>query len=173
MEFISEGEVGARPGPPESTAKPSFDDFYARTRVATVRLAWFMVASRTEAEELTQDAYIELFQQWHTVENPAAFLRTLVVRRCTRARYRRNNERRKLEAAYRRDDPYKLSGSEPEIDGTLAAVRRLKPSHRAVIVLRFYTDMSHAQMAHALNCSEVAVRTRLHRALADLRKNLA
>jgi RNA polymerase sigma factor (sigma-70 family) len=150
----------------------SFNEVYSKTRVAMVRLASLLVASRAEAEELTQDAYIDLFRQWDEVLNPAGFLRTLIVRRCTRSRRRRVTERNKLEVVGRRDDPFTVISGEPEVDETVAAVRRLTPERRAVVVLRFYEDMSHSQIAAALDCSAATVRTRLHRALAELRREL-
>lgn len=150
----------------------SFHDLYSDTRVAMVRLASLLVASRAEAEELTQDAYLDLYRQWDEVVNPVGFLRTLVVRRCTRSRRRRVTERHKLEVVGRRDDPFVALSGEPEVDETVAAVRRLTVERRAVVVLRFYEDMSHSQIAEALDCSVATVRTRLHRALAQLRKEL-
>ena len=171
MEFIADGDPDPLPAVPRN---PSFDELYASTRPSMVRLASFLVASRAEGEEIAQDAYIELYRQWDTVENPPAFLRTLVVRLGTRSRARRSNERRKLEiVGGRRDDPYVVEGWNPESDAMFEAVCRLKPDRRAVIVLRFYTDMTHAQIAAALGCPVVTARTRLHRALADLRKELA
>lgn len=170
--FISGTTAGSLLGA-QGRAGDAFAELYAGTRLSMVRLASFLVASRAEGEELTQDAYLELYRLWDSVEKPEAFLRMLVVRRCTRSRERRATERRKLELVHRRDDPYSVMPDEPEFDATLSAVRRLKPPWRTVIVLRFYGDMSHEQIAEALNCSEVTVRTRLHRALAELRKELS
>ena len=168
---MSQAKADALSGAPADVGR-SFHEVYSDTRVAMVRLASLLVASRAEAEELTQDAYIDLYRQWDEVVNPAGFLRTLVVRRCTRSRRRRVTERHKLEFVGRRDDPYGGLSGEPEVDETVAAVRRLPPERRAVVVLRFYGDMSHAQIAEVLECSVGSVRTRLHRALAELRKEL-
>lgn len=168
---MSQEKADAMSGAP-TDVDVSFNELYSNTRVAMVRLASLLVASRAEAEELTQDAYIDLLRQWDEVLNPPGFLRTLIVRRCTRSRRRQDTERHKLEVVGRRDDPYALASGEPELDETVAAVRRLTPERRAVVVLRFYGDMSHSQIAAALDCSVATVRTRLHRALADLRKEL-
>jgi RNA polymerase sigma factor (sigma-70 family) len=168
---MSQAKADTLSGPP-ADVDVSFNELYSNTRVAMVRLASLLVASRAEAEELTQDAYIDLFRQWDEVLNPAGFLRTLIVRRCTRSRRRRDTERHKLEVVGRRDDPFTVVSGEPELDETVAAVRRLTPERRAVVVLRFYEDMSHSQIAAALDCSEATVRTRLHRALAELRREL-
>jgi DNA-directed RNA polymerase specialized sigma24 family protein len=55
------------------------------------------------------------------------------------------------------------------LDGNgLNAIGRLKPERRAVVVMRFHLDMSHAQRADRINCSVGTAGTRRHRALADL-----
>ena len=171
MASIFEEQAGPVSRPPD-VVYASFDELYAGTQAAMVKLASFLVASRAEGEELTQDAFTELYRQWDTVENPGAFLRMLVVRRCSRARERRANERRVLAIVGPVDDPY-VGVEAGAVDDTLGAVRRLKPERRAVVVLRFYADLSHAQIAEALDCSVVTVRTRLHRALADLRVEMS
>jgi RNA polymerase sigma factor (sigma-70 family) len=60
----------------------------------------------------------------------------------------------------------------PDIDETWDALTRLSPDRRVVLVLRFYEDLTHAQIAELLECPEATVRTRLHRGLADLRKEI-
>ena len=149
----------------------SFEELYATTLAPMVRLASFLVASRAEGEELTQDAYADLFRQWDTVINPPALLRTLVVRRCRRSVQRRINERRKLELLGRRGGPDRTGSGELDVD-LVSAIGRLNPERRAVVILRFYLDMSHGQIADALDCSVGTARSRLHRALADLKRIL-
>ena len=153
---------------PEGT-RSSFEELYSSTRPTMVRLASFLVASRAEGEELMHDAYADLLCQWDTAVNPPALLRTLVVRRCKRSLQRRINERHRLDVIGRRDGPARTWADEPDVDA-VAAIARLNPERRAVVVLRFYLDMSHAQIAEVLNCSVGTARTRLHRALAELRR---
>jgi RNA polymerase sigma factor (sigma-70 family) len=52
------------------------------------------------------------------------------------------------------------------------AVERLPPTRRAVVVLRYWADLPHAEIADILGCPVATVRSRLHRALADLRKEV-
>jgi RNA polymerase sigma factor (sigma-70 family) len=59
--------------------------------------------------------------------------------------------------------------STPEARLLLDAVRRLSPRRRAVVVLRYYEDMTEAQIADRLGIKEGTVRATLHQALAQLR----
>ena len=59
-----------------------------------------------------------------------------------------------------------------EIDETWAVLDRLDPERRAVLVLRFYADLSYAAIGEALGIETATARTRCHRGLADLREEL-
>ena len=166
-------DLGHRP--PSVMEEPQkgspFEVLYLSTRPSMVRFASFLVDSRAEAEELVQDAYVDLFRQWDTAVDPPALLRTLVVRRCRRSLRRRIDERRKLELVGRRDGSGRSGSGARDVDA-VSAIRRLRSDRRAVVVMRFYLDMSHARIADALDCSVGTARTRLHRALADLRRSM-
>ena len=60
----------------------------------------------------------------------------------------------------------------PELDETWVALAHLRPERRIVVALRFYEDLSHREIADLLGCPVATVRTRLHRGLADLRKEI-
>jgi RNA polymerase sigma factor (sigma-70 family) len=60
----------------------------------------------------------------------------------------------------------------PEVDETWAALGRLSPDARTVLVLRFYEQLRHREIAALLGCPAATVRSRTRRALADLRKEL-
>jgi RNA polymerase sigma factor (sigma-70 family) len=59
---------------------------------------------------------------------------------------------------------------DPSIDTMWDAIRRLRPERRAVVVLRYWADLPHGEIAEILGCPVSTVRSRLHRALSDLRK---
>jgi RNA polymerase sigma factor (sigma-70 family) len=157
-------QVNGTGGPGSS----SFDSVYSRERPALTRLAYLLVRSIPVAEELAQEAFVRLYERFDTVENPAGFLRTTVVRLGLRWMERHDMERRRLAVA---GAALQLDG-EPEVDETWDALGRLRPERRAVLVLRFYEDMSHEQVAQVLRCSAGTVRSRTRRALADLRKEI-
>jgi RNA polymerase sigma factor (sigma-70 family) len=148
----------------------SFDSVYSRERLALTRLAYLLVRSMPVAEELAQEAFVRLYERFDRVDNPAGFLRTAVVRLGLRWLDRHDMERQRLALAGARVD--RPPDGEPEVDETWDALGRLRPERRAVLVLRFYEDMSHEQVAEVLRCSAGTVRSRTRRALADLRKEM-
>jgi len=153
----------------DHTAVPaSFDAIYADQRLAITRLSFLLVRSMPVAEELAQEAFVRLYQRFDEVENPPGFLRTVVVRLSLRWLDRHDMERRRLAVA----GAGLQHVGEPHLDETWEALGRLRPERRAVLVLRFYEDLTHEQAAELLGCSAGTVRSRTRRALADLRKEL-
>ena len=145
-----------------------FDLVYKRERLAITRLAFLIVRSTPVAEELAQEAFLQLHQHFDAVENPPAFLRTVVVRLAVHTMRRNHMERQRMtivSADHR-------AATNPEVDETWEALGRLRPDRRAVLALRFYEDLSHERIAELLTCSPGTVRSRTRRALADLRKEL-
>ncbi len=97
-------------------------------------------------------------------------MRVALVRLCSTARSRRDMEHDRIGQLDRLPEPPDVGI--PDIDETWDALTRLSPDRRVVLVLRFYEDLTHAQIAELLECPEATVRTRLHRGLADLRKEI-
>jgi len=60
----------------------SFEALYADEAKAMSRLAYLMVGSPEQAQELVHDAFARLYERWDTVDNPGAYLRTTVVNGC-------------------------------------------------------------------------------------------
>lgn len=147
--------------------RPTFDAFYLDSNARMVRLAWLLVGSRAVAEEVVHDAYLAVHRRWRRIDNPGAYLRRAVVNGALRSRRRRMHEDRLL-ATVGEPPPT----GDPAVDTMWDAVQRLRPERRAVVVLRYWSDLSHREIAEILGCPVVTVRTRLHRALADLRKEL-
>lgn len=147
--------------------RSGFDAVYASERARVVRTAYLVVGSYAVAEELAQEAFVRLHSQFASVVNPGGFLRTAVVRLAIS--WRRRDAREQLHLATA-DDPGPTG--EVVIDETWDALDALTPERRAALVLRFYEDLSHEEIAAAMGCRVATARTRVHRALADLRKEL-
>jgi len=136
---------------------------YTDHSVSLTRLAHVIVGSNAVAQEVVQEAFIRLSRA-RDVQTPAAYLRTIVVN-LARTEVRRAG----------RPGPHSgppLHFEEPAIDETWAAVQRLPERYRTALALRFYADMSEAQMAEHLGCRPGTVKSLVHRGLDLLRKEL-
>lgn len=138
-------------------------DLYEGMREGLFRFAYLLVGTRADAEDLVQAAFASLAERWHEVSNPHSYLRAVVVNRAAdlhRRAFRRAPARPHVVVA------------EPDVDEMWDAVQRLSATQRAVVVLRFYEDLSLAQIAGLLRRPTATVRSDLHRALKKLRKGL-
>lgn len=127
-----------------------------------VRLAYLMVGSEAVAEEIVQDAFVKVLERWPRLLEPGAYLRRCVVNSCLRHKTRRARALR-LTPVPRLDVGF-------EADHTIDALQRLSPERRAVVVLRFYADLTQEDIAQTLQIPVGTVKSTLHRALAELRE---
>ncbi len=149
-----------------AAGRDSIDDVYRACSDRLTRLAYLMTGSVTVAEELAHEAFLRLHERWDTVDEPAAYVRTVLMHLCLRWRRR---------AATRPDETRRaadLVAPAPEVDDTWRLIERLPRDQRAVLVLRYYEDLSTADIAAIVGCSPTTVRTRTHRALVRLRKDM-
>ncbi|MEI6495542.1 MAG: sigma-70 family RNA polymerase sigma factor [Actinomycetota bacterium] len=144
----------------------TLEDVYRRERAHLVRLARMMVGSTVIAEEIVHDAFVRLEAAWERVDVPGAYVRTIVVNLCRTWLRRDHRATGALPAAER-------PVLEPELDETWSVVQRLPEKYRVVLALRFYEDMAEVDIAEVLGCRAGTVRSRVHRGLDLLRKELS
>jgi RNA polymerase sigma-70 factor (sigma-E family) len=143
-----------------------FADFYAEAFDRSARLAFLLTGDLSVAEDIAQEALTRMQPRFATLEHPAAYLRAVVVNLASRARVRRDREsqlRRKLGSPA--SEVLRARELMDVIDG-------LPRRQRTVVVLRYYADMSEADIAAALGCRAGTVKSLASRALATLRKEL-
>lgn len=131
-----------------------------------VVLARLMIGGMAQAEEIVQDAFVQLYRNWTSIEYPLTYLRIAVVNGCRAYGRRRAVERR-----------HPVPDQEPVVlDTTAIAVRDalqvLTPRQRAAIVLRYYDDLSEREIADALGCQPGTVKSLLSRSMAKLKGSL-
>ena len=144
-----------------------FDEFY-RSHLGRARsLAHLISGSRAMGQEIAEEAMLAVHEAWPRLDEPAAYLRTVVVNRSRSVQRRLIRERLHLGRAAR--EP--VAGI-PELDETWAEVRRLPAAQRTVIVLRYYEDLSLAEIAAVLDQPLGTVKSTLHRATARLKERL-
>jgi RNA polymerase sigma-70 factor (sigma-E family) len=146
--------------------RATFDDFYAAEWLATVRLAALLTQSRAAAEDLAQDGFGRVMARWDQLDNPAAYLRVAVVNECRKWHRHRRVERAKLPLLAPVDVALDLDA------GLADAVAALPYRQRAVLVLRYYADLSEAEIAAALECRPGTVKSLASRALARLHEEI-
>jgi RNA polymerase sigma-70 factor (sigma-E family) len=150
-----------------------FDTFMRGRWPAMVRLAYALTGDAGHAEDLAQAAFARAYASWGRVKragDPDAYVRRIVI-----------NEHRSLFRKHRvteelRGDLTDTAGQQrgpEEQQALLDALRTLGPRQRAVVVLRYWLDLSEAETAAALNCSVGTVKSQASRALATLRKSAA
>jgi len=147
------------------------DDLYRREYRSVVALAYGLSGSRSAAEELAQEAFLEAHRAWDRIgayDDPGAWVRRVVANRSV-SRVRRSvaEVRALTRIAGRRELPAEL----PENDAEFwRAVRRLPDRQAQVIALHYLEDRSIADIADVLGISPDTVKVHLHRgrkALAD------
>ena len=149
-----------------------FRDFMRGRWSAMVRLAYTLTGDQGHAEDIAQAAFAKVYASWGRVRragDPEAYVRTIVIHENSK-RFRKQRVREDLRA----NVPEQVSGSYDGLADREAlrdALDVLGPRQRAVIVLRFWLDMSEAATARALNCSVGTVKSQTSRALAILRKH--
>ncbi len=138
-----------------------------------VRLAAFLTGDRDSAEELVQDAYVKVHGRWLGIREPEraeAYLRRTVVNLArSHIRHRRVVEREPAPLPRAADSAETGALSRLQADSLMAALGRLAPRQREALILRYYTDLSEAQTAHAMDISTGAVKSHTSRGLAALR----
>ena len=141
----------------------AFDELYEREYGAMLRLAVLLVDSREQAEEAVHDAFARVYGRWAKLDRPGAYLRTCVVNRCRDVQRRRRFERGRRSG---KGEP----SSELGADELLDALALLPPKRRAALVLRYYEDLSEADIAEALGVRPGTVKSLLSRGLDELRE---
>ena len=137
---------------------------YEERRLDLVRLAYLMTGNAAVAEEIVQDAFVNTQRHWDGVRNPYPYVRTAVTNGCRG--WGRHQQ------IVRLNTPTSVEPTLDEPDELWDALGRLEPRRRAAVVLRFYEDLPHAEIARILDCRPTTVRTTLHRALRDLRREI-
>lgn len=136
---------------------------YTEQRVPMTRLAHAITGSNAIAQEVVQDAFVRMSGA-RNVREPGAYLRTVVVN-LSRTALRRGTRTVAL--------PHEpLALEPPELDELWHQVQRLPEKYRTALALRFYADMSEAQMAEAMGVRPGTVKSLVSRGLDLLRKEL-
>jgi len=141
---------------------------YSRLYAPLARLAYLLVDTRELAEEAVQEAFAKAYPRWRRIEQPEAYLRTSVVNACRKVQRRRELVRRTPLATVA-DAP----AAGDLADHVADVVRALPPTMREAVVLRYYLQLTDAEIARTLDIAVGTVKSTLNRARHQLRRQLS
>jgi RNA polymerase sigma-70 factor (sigma-E family) len=141
-----------------------------------VRLAALLLDDVGASEEVVQDAFVRMHLGWGRLADPErapAYLRSAVLNGARSQMRHRQVQARHLQAVPP-PGPSAEAGAlaVDEHDRVVAALRCLPARQREAVVLRYYLDLSEAEMAAAMGISAGSVKTHVHRGLAALHETL-
>lgn len=154
--------------------RESFDDFVATRSTRLVRTAYLLTHDRALAEDLVQTSLAKAWFAWGRIEGqPDAYVRRVMVNTYSSWWRRRwNGEEATADLPERGAGEGRRPGEDVRVDDRTdlwRALARLPKRQRAVVVLRFYEDLSEAETADIMQCSVGTVKSQASRALAKLR----
>ena len=149
----------------------AFGELYRAQYGSLVRLAFVTTGSLPAAEDLVQEVFAAFYRRRDEVGAPVPYLRRAVISRGTSWLRRRMLERRRQHEAA----TWLAHGENPlgpDATAVRTAMTRLRPRQRAAVFLRYYLDLSEADIADALECRPGTVKSLLSRALAAMKEHL-
>jgi DNA-directed RNA polymerase specialized sigma24 family protein len=132
----------------KAEASAEFDWWFRASYSSIARTVFLVTGDHGHAEEITQDAFVQLLQHWSSVrsyERPDAWVRRVAIRMAVKQskRARMGLVRERLVEVRDRPDP------DPDPD-VARSVGKLSPMQRAVVVLFYWEDLPVFDIAHAL-----------------------
>ena len=149
-----------------------FEEHYA----SLVRMARLLVDDRETAEDVVMDAFTSLYRRWTAVRDQAEAHR--YVRSCVLNGARSQLRRRRLRRRHESGSPHQeatrdgIETNEADRSTVTQLLRTLPYRQRQVLVLRYFVDMTEAQIAYELGVSPGSVKTHASRGLAALARAL-
>jgi RNA polymerase sigma-70 factor (sigma-E family) len=155
---------------------PSFDDFVATRSRALWRSAWLLTGDAQKAEDLLQTALVKVWRRWPKVAKDGsveAYARRALVTTYTDWWRRKWTGEVPTEVLPELDREGDAATEGLDLAATrhdlVEALARLSRGQRAVVVLRYFEDLTEAETASALGCSVGTVKSQHSRAMTALR----
>jgi RNA polymerase sigma-70 factor (sigma-E family) len=146
-----------------------FEEFVAASSPRLLRTAFLLTRDEGHAEDLLQTALARAWRAWRRVSgDPEPYVRRIIVN--THATWWRRRWRGEEPTERLPDRPAESAlDAVGDREWLWQALGRLPRKQRAVVVLRFYEDLTEAQTAELMGCSVGTVKSQASRALAKLR----
>ena len=165
----------------------AFDLLVARYQGRAYRLAWSILRDAEDARDVSQETFVRVYEMAGRFRGESRFstwFYRILVNRCLDHRRRRRWWRQLVDTSDGEGRPLLDRQPAPAHDPVADvdreqvtrrlwdAVEGLSPQQRAAVLLQVQEELSTAEIAAVLECSEVTVRVHLHRAVAALRKTI-
>lgn len=158
----------------QSPKELGFEAFVVARGASLLRTAWLLTGDRQKAEDLVQTALAKSWPHWDSIGKEGAGSHSAYVHRVMVTTYaawwrrRWNAEQPFAEVP----EPARVTEDLTDLRrDLLAALAQLPRGQRAVVVLRYFDDLTEAQTAQVLDCSIGTVKSQAARALAVLRRS--
>ena len=165
--------VTLEPVAKEWDATQAVTEIYSTHYRSLVRLAVLLVRDVATAEEVVQDSFVAMHGAWRRLrdsDKALSYLRQSVVNRSRSVlRHRVVVDRNAPKPAPDMPSAEQGALSLLERSAVIAALRTLPPRQREALVLKFYADLSEAQIAASMGISQGAVKSHTARGMASLR----
>jgi RNA polymerase sigma-70 factor (sigma-E family) len=152
-------------------ADRGFRDYVTARSGTLLRMAYLLTRNRADAEDLVQAALAKTYQAWDRIQDPGAldgYVRRAMVN--THISWWRSRRVEEYPTDDIPDQPVADHARDSELaDAVRRALDRLPSRMRAAVVLRYYEDMSEAEIADVLGISQGTVKSTVSRAVAKLR----
>ncbi|MFI6345035.1 SigE family RNA polymerase sigma factor [Streptomyces sp. NPDC050560] len=150
--------------------RPSFEEFVSACGRRLLRAAWLLTGDAHLAEDLLQTVLAKMWPKWHRLadQSPEAYARKALINTFSSWWQRRWRG----EVPYGRLPDSVTADAFATVDlehALAAALRALPPRQRAVVVLRYFEDLSVAETAALLGCGPGTVKSQAAKALRTLR----
>jgi RNA polymerase sigma-70 factor (sigma-E family) len=153
---------------------PTFEEYAGTAWPSLYRYAYLLAGNHADAEDLAQQTLLKAYRSWSRVtdaDSPKAYLRRMLTNTYLSQR-RPQGRRLELLTDVPPEPGHATVGGPEERMALWPHVKSLPPRQRAVIVLRYYEDLSEQEIAAALGCSTGNVKSTAHHALKALRAAL-
>jgi RNA polymerase sigma-70 factor (sigma-E family) len=162
-------DVVASGGRVDPDASASFDEFVAARSRALLRTAYLLTHDHALAEDLLQTSLAKAWFAWRRIDGqPEPYVRKILVNTYSSWWRRKWNGEQPTETLPETSHTDRV-GDAAEPTDLWTAMERLPRRMRAVVVLRYFEDLSEAQTADLLGCSVGTVKSQTSKALAKLR----
>ena len=146
------------------SATIDFEEFFADRYRSAARFAYLLTGSGQAAEEIAQEAFLQVFRRWAEIRNPEAYLSRALL---SGARSWGRKERRPASG-----QPYGPVEYDADAIAVRDALSTLPDRQREALVLRYFLGCIDREIAEAMGCPVGTVKSLIHRGLARMKEAL-